>query len=118
MPQTNRSRNRALVDSVVLPLLFLTVALLGGLRVGVESRAFIFIVPPLVKLSTRYYLSAVCSTGCFRSFFVGRSGTISFRRSTRAGSCAALRYCSGQLSFSSICCWRVCTVPKVVGSSV
>jgi len=50
MPQTNRSRNRALVDSVVLPLLFLTVALLGGLRVGAESRAFIFIVPPLVTL--------------------------------------------------------------------
>jgi hypothetical protein len=50
MPQTNRSRNRALVDFVVLPLLFLTVALLGGLRVGAESRTFIFIAPPLVTL--------------------------------------------------------------------
>jgi hypothetical protein len=50
MPQTNRSRNRALVDFVVLPLLFLTVALLGGLRVDAESRAFIFIAPPLVTL--------------------------------------------------------------------
>ena len=50
MPQTNRSRNRALVDFVLLPFLFLTVALLGGLRIGDESRTFIFIAPPLVTL--------------------------------------------------------------------
>ena len=50
MSQANRSRNRALVDFVVLPFLFLTVALLGGLRVGAESRTFIFIAPPLVTL--------------------------------------------------------------------
>ncbi|MCM3906146.1 MAG: hypothetical protein ND866_31050 [Pyrinomonadaceae bacterium] len=47
---TNRSRNRALVDFAVLPILFLTVALLGGLRVGAESRTFIFVAPPLVTL--------------------------------------------------------------------
>jgi len=46
----NRSRNRALVDFVLLPFLFLTVALLGGLRIGAESRTFIFIAPPLVTL--------------------------------------------------------------------
>ena len=50
MSQANRSRNRALVDFVVLPFLFLTVALLGGLRIGAESRTFIFIAPPLVTL--------------------------------------------------------------------
>ena len=50
MSQTNRSRNRALVDFVVLPFLFLTVALLGGLRIGAESRTFIFIAPPLITL--------------------------------------------------------------------
>jgi hypothetical protein len=50
MSQTHRSRNRALVDFVVLPFLFLTVALLGGLRIGAESRTFIFIAPPLVTL--------------------------------------------------------------------
>jgi len=50
MSQTNRSRNHALVDFVVLPFLFLTVALLGGLRIGAESRTFIFIAPPLVTL--------------------------------------------------------------------
>jgi len=48
--EINRSRNRALVDFVVLPFLFLTVALLGGLRIGAESRTFIFIAPPLVTL--------------------------------------------------------------------
>lgn len=50
MSQSNRSRNRALVNFVVLPFLFLTVALLGGLRIGAESRTFIFIAPPLVTL--------------------------------------------------------------------
>ena len=38
----NRSTNRVLVDFVVLPFLFLTVALLGGLRIGAESRTFHF----------------------------------------------------------------------------
>ena len=50
MPPTNRSRNRALLDFVVLPFLFLTVALLGGLRIGAENGVFIFIAPPLVTL--------------------------------------------------------------------
>ena len=50
MTASNRSRNRALVDNVVLPMLFLTVALLGGLRVDAENRTFIFIVPALVTL--------------------------------------------------------------------
>ena len=72
---------------------------------------------PLPKLSTPSYLSAVCSTGCSRSFFFGRSGTISSPHSTRAGSYVALRFCSAQLSSSSIYCWPVCIVPKVVGSS-
>lgn len=50
MTANNRSRNRALVDNVVLPMLFLTVVLLGGLRVDAENRTFIFIAPPLVTL--------------------------------------------------------------------
>jgi hypothetical protein len=48
--QTNRSRNRALVDYVALPMLFLTVVLLGGLRVGTENRTLVFVAPPLVTL--------------------------------------------------------------------
>jgi hypothetical protein len=50
MIANNRSRNRTLVDYVVLPTLFLTVALLGGLRVGAENQSFIFVAPPLVTL--------------------------------------------------------------------
>ena len=49
MTQTSRSRNRALLNYVALPMLFLTVVLLGGLRVSTESR-FIFVAPPLVTL--------------------------------------------------------------------
>ena len=45
-----RSRNRALVSYWLLPLIFLTVALLGGLRVGAEDHAFIFLPPPLITL--------------------------------------------------------------------
>ena len=50
MTDTNRSRNRALLVYVALPTLFLTVVLLGGLRVGTENRTFIFVAPPLVTL--------------------------------------------------------------------
>lgn len=44
------SRNRALVRFTVLPTIFLTVAMLGGVRVSAETRAFIFLAPPLITL--------------------------------------------------------------------
>lgn len=47
---SNRSRNRALVRFILLPLLLLTVALLGGLRVSQDDHAFVFITPPLITL--------------------------------------------------------------------
>ena len=47
---SHHSTNRAWLEFVVLPFLFLTVALLGGLRVDAVSRNFIFIQPPLVTL--------------------------------------------------------------------
>jgi hypothetical protein len=50
MTANNRSGNRALVEFVVLPMLFLTVTLLGGLRVDALNRTFIFVAPPLVTL--------------------------------------------------------------------
>lgn len=50
MTVSNRFRNRALVNNFVLPMLFLTVVLLGGLRVDAENRTFIFVAPPLVTL--------------------------------------------------------------------
>jgi len=46
----NRSKNQALVTYVVLPFIFLTVALLGGLRVSSESHAFMFLPPSLITL--------------------------------------------------------------------
>ena len=46
----NRSRNLSLVNYLVLPFIFLTVALLGGLRVSDGSHAFIFMPPPLITL--------------------------------------------------------------------
>ncbi len=46
----NRLRNRALVRYWLLPFIFLTVALLGGLRVGSDDQAFIFFPPPLITL--------------------------------------------------------------------
>ncbi|HAF15466.1 MAG TPA: hypothetical protein DCK99_17575 [Blastocatellia bacterium] len=47
MTANNRSRNRSLLHFIVLPLLFLTVALLGGLRISADH-ALIFVAPPLV----------------------------------------------------------------------
>lgn len=50
MPPDNRSRNRSLLHFILLPALFLTVALLGGLRISAEGHAFVFVAPPLVTL--------------------------------------------------------------------
>lgn len=44
------SRNRALVRFIVLPTIFLTVAMLGGVRVSAETRGLIFLAPPLITL--------------------------------------------------------------------
>ena len=46
----NRSRNQTLLIYVVLPFIFLTVALLGGLRVSAETHAFMFLPPSLITL--------------------------------------------------------------------
>ena len=43
-------RNRLVLQFIVLPTTLLTVVLLGGLRIDVETRHFIFIAPPLVTL--------------------------------------------------------------------
>jgi hypothetical protein len=50
MIDKDRSRNRALLRYILLPMIFLSVALLGGLRIDVETKAFIFIPPPLITL--------------------------------------------------------------------
>ena len=48
--KTRRERNQLLVRCLLLPTIFLTVALLGGLRVAAETGAFLFVAPPLVAL--------------------------------------------------------------------
>jgi hypothetical protein len=50
MAGSNRSRNRALVSFIALPMIFLTVALLGGLRVSADDYVFVFVAPPLITL--------------------------------------------------------------------
>ncbi|MDQ3819320.1 MAG: hypothetical protein M3362_16810 [Acidobacteriota bacterium] len=50
MNPVQRSRNRAIVRFILLPMIFLTVALMGGLRIDYETHAFIFIPPPLITL--------------------------------------------------------------------
>jgi hypothetical protein len=44
------ARNRALARFLVLPTLFLTVVLLGGVRVSSDTRDFVFLAPPLITL--------------------------------------------------------------------
>ncbi|MBV8857676.1 MAG: hypothetical protein JOZ02_12145 [Acidobacteria bacterium] len=46
----SRQTNRALLRHVLLPTVFLTVALLGGVRVAADTRALLFVPPPLVTL--------------------------------------------------------------------
>src|ERR1044071_1780715 len=46
----SRATNRALLRHLLLPTVFLTVALLGGVRVEAESRSLLFVPPPLVTL--------------------------------------------------------------------
>lgn len=53
------ARNRALMRFIVLPTIFLTVALLGGLRVSAETRGFVFLAPPLITLILAALLMAL-----------------------------------------------------------
>ena len=50
MTITHRSRNRAILRFILLPMIFLSVALLGGLRIDIETHAFVFVPPPLITL--------------------------------------------------------------------
>lgn len=50
LPNDARERQRALRVYVLLPLLFLTVALMGGLRLASPDNAFVFMSPALVCL--------------------------------------------------------------------
>jgi hypothetical protein len=58
-----RAANRALAVHVLLPTLFLTVALTGGVRVGAEGGAVTFEPPPLVSLVLAVMLLALFARG-------------------------------------------------------
>jgi hypothetical protein len=63
MTVSYRSRNRALLRYVLLPMIFLTVALLGGLRVDYETKIFVFVPPPLITLILSLMLMLLCVRG-------------------------------------------------------
>ncbi|HEX8187008.1 MAG TPA: hypothetical protein VF586_01575 [Pyrinomonadaceae bacterium] len=59
----SRATNRALLRHVLLPTLFLTAALLGGVRVGAGGGAVLFLPPPLVTLILAAMLLALFARG-------------------------------------------------------
>lgn len=63
MNARDRSRNRALLRYILLPMIFLMVALLGGLRIDVETHAFVFLPPPLITLILAVLLMVLCVRG-------------------------------------------------------
>ena len=58
-----RATNRALVRHLLLPTIFLTVALLGGVRVSAGTGALLFVPPPLVTLILAVMLLALFVRG-------------------------------------------------------
>ena len=59
----SRAMNRALLRHLLLPTVFLTVALLGGVRVAADTRALLFVAPPLVALVLASMLLALFARG-------------------------------------------------------
>jgi hypothetical protein len=99
---TRRSTNRALLIYVVLPTLFLTAALLGGVRVGAPGGAIVFVPPPLITLILASMLLALFVRG--RAIVLG--GWLSSELSAGANvshalTLAALFFASAQ-AFNSV----------------
>ena len=97
-----RSTNRALVTHVLLPTLFLTAALLGGVRVGAPGGAIRFAPPPLVTLILASMLLALFVRG--RAVELGRwlsSGLPAAENVSHALTLAALFFASAQ-AFNSV----------------
>ena len=59
----SRATNRALLRHVLLPTIFLTTALLGGVRVAADTKALLFVPPPLVTLILAAMLLALFARG-------------------------------------------------------
>src|ERR1044071_6123526 len=58
----SRARRRAAARVLLLPVVFLTVALLGGMRVALD-RSFVFLPPPLVTLVMAALLASLFRRG-------------------------------------------------------
>lgn len=61
--KTQRDRNQLLVRHLLLPTIFLTVALTGGLRVAAQTQAFLFVAPSLVALVLAVLLALLVARG-------------------------------------------------------
>jgi hypothetical protein len=61
--KNHRDHNRLLIRHLLLPTIFLTVALMGGLRVAAETGAFQFVAPPLVALVLSVMLMFIFTRG-------------------------------------------------------
>ena len=61
--QSIRATNRALVRYLLLPAIFLTVALLGGVRIEAQTRAFLFVAPPLITLFFAVLVMSLAARG-------------------------------------------------------
>jgi len=61
--KNTRDSNQLLARFLLLPTIFLTVALMGGLRVAAETRGFLFIAPPLVALVLAVLLMILFARG-------------------------------------------------------
>lgn len=61
--QNTRETNRLVLHNILLPTIFLTVTLLGGLRVEAGTRALVFVAPPLVTLVLAVMLMGVFVRG-------------------------------------------------------
>ena len=60
---SSRQTNNALLRFLLLPTVFLTVALLGGVRVGAGGGALVFVPPPLVTLVLAVMLLVLFARG-------------------------------------------------------
>jgi hypothetical protein len=97
-----RERNRLLVRHLLLPTIFLTVALAGGLRVEAASRALLFVAPPLVSL----VLAAMLMSSFVRGRLIDLGAWLSGARpaseiASHALTLAALFFASAQ-AFNSV----------------
>lgn len=102
MTESRRTTNRALLRSVLLPTLFLTVALLGGVRVEAASGSLLFVPPPLVTLVLAVMLLALFGRGRLVEF--GRwlsAENAAAANASHALTLAALFFASAQ-AFNSV----------------